>query len=92
MNFWSEKIAFSVLSSTAANSFEGQKCVCEDNFDDSCACRQEEKIRIKRQGELSHYIHGQAGGRMGGKNFHKENFQEIFRGVENFSFPLFSEF
>ena len=53
MNFWSEKIAFSVLSSTAANSFEGQKCVCEDTFDDSCACRQEEKIRIKRQGELS---------------------------------------
>ena len=28
----------------------------------------------------------------GGKIFHKENFQEIFRGVENFSFPLFSEF
>ena len=29
---------------------------------------------------------------LGGKIFHKENFQEIFRGVENFSFPLFSEF
>ena len=28
----------------------------------------------------------------GGTIFHKENFQEIFRGVENFSFPLFSEF
>ena len=28
----------------------------------------------------------------GGEIFHKENFQEIFRGVENFSFPLFSEF
>ena len=28
----------------------------------------------------------------GGTIFHKENFQEIFRGGENFSFPLFSEF
>ena len=28
----------------------------------------------------------------GGIIFHKENFQEIFMGVENFSFLIFSEF
>ena len=40
---------------------------------------------------LGSYMHKQVV-EWGGKIFHKENFQEIFRGVENFSFPLFSEF
>ena len=57
----------------------------------------EKRLEIKRVTALNKrllfdaYMHKQVV-ELGGKIFHKENFQEIFRGVENFSFPLFSEF
>ena len=37
-------------------------------------------------------IHAQAGGRMGGTIFHKENFQEIFRGWKIFPFHFLVNF